>query len=157
MAAKDITQTHKEFKERDKRLKIKQSYVDQENAKLNEIKDIEDEIKKLKSIKKEKRKEYNDISTKKIKELSKIYNSKDLLNKIVELASHTTCSRSNIEDIKKMGELGINIDNVNLDILEKITLAEEIINDEIKHTNYIGDILDEFGSVIKLPGGKDGD
>lgn len=156
MAAKDITQTHKEFKERDKRLKIKQSYVDQENAKLNEIKDIDDEIKKLESIRKQKSKEYNDISSRKLKELSKIYNNKTLLKRIKELALQTTYSHSNIEDIEKIGDLGINSDNVNWDIIEKITLAEESINDEIKHTNYIGDILDEFGSVIKLPCGKGG-
>lgn len=156
MAAKDITQTHKEFKERDKRLKIKQSFDEQENSKLNEIKDIEDEIKKLESIKKEKSKEYNDISSQKLKKLSKVYNDKELLERITELAEHTTFSNSNIEDIKKMVESGINSDNVNLEIIEKITLAEESINDEIRHTNYIGDILDRFGGTIKLPDGKGG-
>jgi len=156
MAANDITQTHKEFKERNKRLKIKQSYIDQENIKLNEIQDIDNEIKRLESIKKQKRKEYNDISSKKLKELSKIYNNKTLLKRIKELALETTYSHSNIEDIEKFGDLGINSDDVNWDIIEKITLAEESINDEIKHTNCIGDILDEFGSVVKLPDGKGG-
>ncbi len=156
MAAKDIFQTHKEFKERNKRLKIKQSYEELENIKLNEIADIDEEIEKLKSLIAKKKEEYNEISLEKLKELSKEYNDKDLINRIIELAKYTTYSHSNIEDIKNLCATGINTDNTDWDLIEKITLAEESINDEIRHTNYVSDILNDFGNNINLPNGKDG-
>lgn len=155
MASNEISQTHKEFKTRKKRIKIKHSYDEKENAKLNEIEDIDEQISILQKQREEKVKEYNDISTQKLKNLSILYNDSDLIKNIVSYAKCTTYSKSTLEDIEKNCSLGINEDNIDLDIIEKISLAEERINVEIKHTNVLGDILNDFGNSVKFPGEED--
>ena len=80
MAANDKFQTHKEYADRIKRLKIKESFDKRENEKLNEIKDIEDKIEELKKLKSQKEKEYNEINTEKIQSLSMTYNDPVLLS-----------------------------------------------------------------------------
>lgn len=152
MSTNDITQTSKEFSERNKRLKLKQSYVEKENQKLNEIENIDKEIERLKLKKAEKEREYNDISSDKLQKLSILYNDTDLLLEIVEFAKHTTFSNSMLNDINQLCGIGINSDTIDIDLIEKITLAEESINSEIKHTNKISDIFSDFGASVKFPG-----
>ena len=73
------------------------------------------------------------------------------MTEIVNYASQTTFSRSILEDIKNTCGYGINEDNVDLSLIEKISLAEEKINKEVRHTNFIGDILAEVGHNTKFP------
>lgn len=152
MISEDILQTHKEFKDRKKRLETKRSYDDRENQKLNEIQDIENKIEKLKAKKEEKSKEYNEIQIEKLENLSMIYNDNKLLKEIVNYAEHTTYSHTNLEDIKDLCKHGINEDEINLEILDKIFFAEERINKEIHHTNCFSDFLNNFGECIEFPG-----
>ena len=39
-----------------------------------------------------------------------------------------------------------------MELIEKITEAEAIINQEIRHTNGFNDFLSNIGSIIRLPG-----
>lgn len=156
MATKDVVQTHKDFKKRIKRLKIKNYYDEKENIKLNEIGDIDNEIEKLQAEKEKKVKEYNEISSEKLEKLSIIYNDPALLSEIVKLAKHTTFSHSSLKDIEEISHTGINSDDIDMDLIEKITLAEESVNREIPHTNCISDVLNDFGGKITLPNEKGG-
>ena len=152
MAANDKFQTHKEYIDREKRLKIKASFDKRENEKLNEIKDIDEKIEELKKQKKQKEKEYNEISTEKMQSLSMTYNNPVLISKIVEYAKDTVYSNRNLIEIEDLCVSGINSDCISMELIEKITEAETIINQEIRHTNGFNDFLNNFGSIIKLPG-----
>lgn len=154
MATKDIKQSHKEYSNRVKRIELKKHYDKMHNTKLNEIKDLDDEIERLTKIKDQRLKEANEISEAAFQALSKTYNNPDLISNIIEYASYTTFSRSNLEDIKKC-QNGINIDDIKLDLLEKISSAERQINEEIAHTNLFSDFLEKIGDGIKFPGEED--
>ena len=155
MVSKNIYQTFKEFKERIKRIKIRKSYDAKEKAKLNEIKDTEDLIRELNLRKEQQLKEYNEIRDDKFQKLSIIYNDSSVIKNVVFYAEHTTFSRSILCEIKNICSQGVNVDDVDLDLIEKISSADIQINKEIRHTNFWGDLLDVFGSDLKFPSEED--
>lgn len=164
MSSKDIRQTHKEFVERNKRLGKKQTSDSRKEEKLNEIKDIEDiiterknEIKKLRHDQEVKKREYNEIHKSSLQQFSCIYNNPDLIMRIIELAKQTTYSDTSIKDIENSCSNGINEDNIDWDTIEKITLAEKRIIQEIPHTNIVSDFFDRFGNSVGLPSEEDND
>ena len=155
MSSKDKTQSHHQYKQRKKRLEIKKEYDDKLEKNSNEIKSIDDEIARLTLLKSEKTNERNEIKNEEFQKLASCYNNKAVIQEIVRLGRNTTFSRSVIDDIEKRCINGINIDDVNFDFLEKITLVDETINQQLSHTNIIWDIFSDFGCEIRFPGEED--
>ncbi len=147
MSSKDKTQSHHQYKQRKKRLEIKKEYDDKLEKNSNEIKSIDDEIARLTLLKSEKTNERNEIKNEEFQKLASCYNNKAVIQEIVRLGRNTTFSRSVIDDIEN--------DDVNFDFLEKITLVDETINQQLSHTNMIWDILSDFGCEIRFPGEED--
>lgn len=156
MGAKSKKQSYRQYKRRKKRIEKVQKYENKVESKTNEIKSIDDEIERLKLLKKKKEEERNKIKNEKFQELACCYNDKILLKEIVSYSEVTTFSHSTREDIKKKCEKGINTDDVDLEFLEKIVAADKVINKEISHTNMIGDIFNDWGASISFPG-EEGD
>ena len=151
MASKDVYQTHNEYKERENRIKLKKSFDEQKDEKANEMKDILDQITKLKVLYTQKEQEYNEITSEEIKELSIVYNDKEVLANIVKLAPNTTCSPSIIADIEKVRHEGINDSNTSLALIEEIALTDEKIYNQIRHTGFVSDLLDRIGGRVEFP------
>ena len=84
-----------------------------------------------------------------------IYNKTGLVDEIVTMAEETTFSHTIIDDIKKKCEKGVNVDDVDLDTVEKIVCAEEAILRQVSHTNIIADLLNGLGESIEFPGEED--
>ena len=80
------------------------------------------------------------------------YNDPVLLSEIVKYAKDTVYSSKNLQEIEEVCVSGINSDCINMELIEKITEAEAIINQEIRHTNGFNDFLSNIGSIIRLPG-----
>ena len=152
MATNDIKQTHKQYNERKQRIKTSQEYNDRIEKNVNEIYDIDKEIKRLTSLKEKKLITHQKLKDEKYHKMLSLYNHSELITEIIEFTKNTTYSRTIINDVEKASKNGINVDTINSDTLEQIISMDNKILKEIPHTNIIGDLLNNFGETIKLPG-----
>lgn len=155
MSTNDNRQTYIQYITRKKRLKISQNYDEKIEKVINEIQDIDEEIKRLSALKTTKEKEQNQIKNEKLQAMLILYNKTGLVDEIVTMAEETTFSHTIIDDIKKKCEKGVNVDDVDLDTVEKIVCAEEAILRQVSHTNIIADLLNGLGESIEFPGEED--
>ena len=152
MGKKDVRQTFREYTERKGRIKIRDDFEEQRGTKLNEIQDIDREIDRLQKEREKKYREYNEISEKKLEKLAEEYNDSELMRRIISLGRQTTFSRSMVDTIERKCNSGINLDDIDLDLIEEISSLEKAIHEQIGHTNPVGDILENMGKHIKFPG-----
>lgn len=150
-------QSAKQFSDRKKRLTLKKGYKDKKDKKTNEIKDLNDQIAKLNEELRQKEEELNRINKQELKKFANIYNNNELLSEIFSLGSQTTYSATALNDLRDLCDNGINDDINNLpDIIEELCEIDKRINDEVEHTNSVGDLLDKLGSIVSLsPKGDD--
>lgn len=74
------------------------------------------------------------------------------------LGTSTTYSLNIINDLELTCKNGINDDIKNVsNIIDQLYDIDNRINEEVKHTNCAGDLLDRFGSMISLPTKGDDD
>lgn len=158
MASKENCQTHKQFSARKKRLTLKREFDNKKQLKMNEITDIDEQIDKLKSLKEQKQNELNEIDEEAYQKFANIYNDKELLSEMFNLGTSTTYSLNIINDLEITCKNGINDDIKNVsNIIDQLYDIDNRINEEVKHTNCAGDLLDRFGSMISLPTKGDDD
>lgn len=149
------TQTYKEYVERQKRINLSKSFDNRIGIKENHILDINQRIEELEKQRKSEKEACDKLRQEKMDTLSTQYNDPKQLSSIVEYAEKTTFSECLINEIKIKYSNGINDDNKNLELLESIVQAEERINQEIKHTTPLGDLINNFGGTIKMPNEED--
>lgn len=155
MGTNDVRQSHKQYVSRKKRIE-KNNECESKIADItNEIESIDTKIKELQELKNKKMEARKSAKNKKLQEMLKIYNCDSLIAEIIEFGERTTYSSSTLLEIKKRCANGINEDNIDMAIIEKIKMLESTILKEIPHTNALGDLLNSCGEKISLPGEVD--
>lgn len=154
MATKNTYQTANQYHKRKKRISKKNDYDTKKNILANDIVDLKNQIENLNQKLNEKIEERNRVEERELSDLMNVYNDKELLDEIINLAKETTFSASNIEDMKNKCNKGINEDNITLEDIEKLSQMDQRINQEIKHTNSISDFISTFGEKIDISNGK---
>lgn len=154
MDTKETRQTHNQYKKRQKRLDISHSYDIKIENNANEIHDLNEQLCRIQAEINAKNEIHQQLQDEKYRELLRQYNSKDLIEEIVEFSEKTTCSRKFIKDIKDTCSTGVNETTVDLNTIEKLVSMDENISKEIPHTNIIGDLLSSFGGSVKFPSEK---
>ena len=151
MDTKDTRQTYKQHKERQQRLKLSSSYDVEIEKNANEIQDLYEQLSRIQAEINAKNEIHQQLQDEKYREMMRQYNSKELIEEIVEFSKKTTCSRDYINDIKDTCSTGVNETTVDLDTIEKLVSMDENISKEIPHTNFIGDLLSNCGVGFKFP------
>ena len=150
VSTNENSQTSKQFTNRKKRIKTKIELDNKKSKLINNISHIDIKIDSLQKEKEENIERVNKIETEELNELMKQYNDSELLNEIFTYAKLTTFSSSTINEIEQKCKLGFNSDNISLEDLHKIYQMDVKINEEIKHTNKINDIITDFGNIIEI-------
>lgn len=155
MSTNDIKQNHKQYDARKKRIKKNDEHDGKIKKITNKIKDIDTKIAELQKLKNKKLEEKKVAENKKMEEMLKLYNCDSLIAEMIEFGKNTTYSSSMLLEIKERCVNGINEDDIDISIMDKIKILELKILKEIPHTNAFGDLLNSCGEKISLPGEVD--
>lgn len=154
MDAKDIRQTHKQYKERQQRLDISHSYDIKIANTANELHDLYEQLSRIQAEINAKNEVHKQLKDEKYREMMRQYNHEKVIKDIVNFGEKTTCSRDFIKHIKDTCSDGVNETTADLDMIEKLVSVEENIAKEIPHANLIGDLLSNLGGGVKFPSEK---
>lgn len=154
MDTKDTRQTYKQYKERQQRLKLNSSYNTKIETAANKIQDLYEQLSRIQAEIDATNEIHQQLKDEKYREMLRQYNRKDVIKDVINFGEKTTSSRDDVTHIKNACSNGVNKSTVNLETIEKIISVDEDIANEIPHTNFIGDLLDNLGKGTKFPSEK---